>query len=394
MSPLMLRDHISLPAALLRRRRDVTNLRLAKASHRPPSKQLPFLTDIPVRSYLNQALPLSIVARDPAYRERLFESFIQVFFPDDKLDYDRVLMLPSLRAPDWERLGFLDTRWLNTHNWRLSRPAALMETLSDHLSQGSYIEIHIDEFYLPGRPCYGNAHSVHDNMLVGYDWTNRRFQLAGYGNDYEVAEFAFEDILKSFYHIPRSQLARRTLQLIKPKPGPRRGIDLNAVAAQLDDYLSSRATFNPEQMRRLKLYRKARRFSGTWGLETYTALRSYLEASAEDSTALDLRATRTLWEHKACMLARLRHLEAKNGFRDGRLFSHAYAPVEELARKVRFHAYEYNACGRNRQDLEPVADQLRRMCAIEGSVLHDVRSALKTDEGVPTENDGSRKAAR
>ena len=372
----MLKQHIGLPRALLRRRRQASDLCYAGIRGRAPRKLLSFATDIPVRSYLDHAFPLSIVSQDPKHHECLLSSFVQLFFPDDKLEYDRVLMLPSLRTVDWQQRGFLETLDMSTHSSALSRPEALVELLTDSLSQGYYAEIHIDEFFLPGRPCYRNTHSVHDNMIVGYDWPERKFHLAGYGSDYEVRLFHFEDILKAFYQMPRNQLARRLIRMVRLRDAKRSGFDLRGMVSQLRDYLESRVTVAPLEMRKARLYRKNRRFTGAWGLDAYSAFIEYIERMASQRQPLDLRATRTLWEHKACMLARLKYLEALDCFKDGRLFSYSYSPLEASAQSLRFQAYEYNACGLNQPDLDGAADELHAMREKERAVLSEVLPCL------------------
>jgi hypothetical protein len=154
-------------------------------SHLAPAIRLPFAFDIPVRSYLDHALPLSIVAGDRRCGDRVLESFIQVFFPHDKEKFDRVTMCPALGLSDWQRLGFLHV-WERTAvaAW-LKQPRALTLALIEHLADGGYIDICMDEYFLPGRPCHGRIHSVHDNMLIGYDLAAQHFLLVGYGTDYE-----------------------------------------------------------------------------------------------------------------------------------------------------------------------------------------------------------------
>lgn len=346
------------------------------AGDRPQSRVLPFTLDVPVRSYLNHAFPLSIVSRFPAHEPRLYESFIQLFFPDDKAEYDRVMMLPALATPDWARLGFMETEQMDPRDPRLRRPDALSGLLADHLARGCYVEIHIDEFFLPGRPCHGRVHSVHDNMIVGYDWPRGIFHLAGYATEYELSTVAFDDVVNGFHRAPWNERARRYLRLLTPREPEPRPFDVAAVAGQLADYLHSRPGMTPDEMRAARLYWKARRFTGRWGLDAYGAFAEYTARQVRDGKPLDLRATRTLWEHKACMLARLRYLEAADLFRGGRLFSAPYAPVEAAARLLRFAAYEHNARGCGPGPLEPAAALLRDMRATEEAVLSDALASL------------------
>jgi hypothetical protein len=349
----------------------------ASPARAPRSVSLPFKTDIPIRSYLDHALPLSIVIHDPKHLDALLSSFTQVFFPDDKQEYDRVLMLPSLRRIEWERLGFLDTLLLDTRTRAFSRPEGLCDALVHHLSQGHYVEAQIDEYFLPGRACHRKAHSVHDNMLVGYDLDARRFLVAGYGADYEIAEVGFDEVVRAFLDVPFMQRKRRLFRMIWRRDGTKGGFDLAGMADQLEDYLGSRATMSPGEMRDARLYWRSRRFTGTWGLDTYSALADYITRQIRERRALDLRATRTLWEHKVCMLARIKFLEA-HGYVDRRLsLSQSYAPVERLAKWVRFAAYEYHASERRHSSPAGLVDTLYSMRESETPVLNRLMASLR-----------------
>lgn len=344
----------------------------------PERRGLPFAIDIPIRSYLNQAFPLSIVVADPHWRSAVFGSFIQVFFPDDKLEYDRVLMLPSLYTAEWERLGFLRSCAIDTHSRSLAEPEALVRTLIAAISRDQYVEIHVDEYFLPGRPCYQKIHSVHDNMLVGYDAAQRQFQIAGYGQDYEVTTIGFHDLLRSFYYIPRRRLLDRSMRLIRRVAAGADAFDLTATITQLEDYVTSRATITSRAMRQAPPYRMVRRFTGAWGLDTYGAFIEYVTACARARRPLDLRATRTLWEHKACMRQRLVFLHDRGHLDPGRTFARAYADIEERARAVRFAAYEYNLGGAQLRAAGEMAEGLRAMRDQERAVLTEVLSSLKS----------------
>lgn len=349
------------------------------AAHVAPCTRLPFATDIPVRSYLDHALPLSIVVHNSHHVDCLLGTFIQLFFPNDKEKFDRVIMCPALGLHDWQQLGFLDVCERTAFATQLKRPADLTDAVIAHLGDGSYVDICMDEYFLPGRPCHREVHSVHDNMLIGYDLPSRRFYLAGYGTDYEVSLVEFEDVQRAFYDAPRMQRKARRLNIITPRAAAPCHLDDGRLIGQLDDYVNGRATVTPEAMRSTPPYRKARRFAGTWGLNTYDAFIEYLRRTARDRGEVDLRATRTLWEHKACMLRRLRRLEAGELVPSHHGLSQSYRFVEELARSVRFAAYEYNLD--RTVTLETSVHDLRAMKEAEEQLLREVVRLLRRHAG-------------
>jgi MGT family glycosyltransferase len=344
---------------------------------RPRQVRLPFAIDIPIRSYLDHAFPLSIVSADPDHRAALYGSFIQLFFPEEKLEYDRVLMLPSLRTPDWARLGFLDTTTMDLRSEQFGDRLRFVAWLVECLQDGVYVEAHIDEYYLTGRPSHGHTHSVHDNMIIGADLDAATFVVAGYGRDYEVAEMPFDDVWRAFAEARPGERHRRMIRRIRRSAPRRAALDRAAIAAQLDDYLSARASVSPDEMRRDRPYWRARRFSGAWGLDVYDAFVDYVAQAARQSRPLDLRATRTLWEHKTCMIGRLTYLAEHQPDAGFEALARDYAPIERLARAVRFAAYEYNAGGDADRHARGLIGSLRALGQHEPPVLRAVHARLE-----------------
>jgi hypothetical protein len=340
--------------------------------------ELPFSTDIPVRSYLNQAFPLSVVSRNPSHERALLGSFIQLFFPQEKLEYDRVLMLPGLFIEDWERLGFLETVCVNVCSGGQPDPKELLKTLVERLDSGWYADIWIDEFFLPERSSFKRVHSVHDNFIVGYDLSQQQFLIAGYASDYQVLPAGFDETLKAFYHAPWTQAHKRWLRFVTVREDASRAFDIHGVITQLGEYIHSSPSLSEDAMREANLYWKARRFAGVWGLDTHYAFGEYFKAAGLQHKALDLRATRTLWEHKACMLKRLRFLEGNGYCPLNRGFSNAYVAIQELAKTLRFVAYEYNACGLEPRHLEKMSRILADLRDSEAIILGGVYAALRS----------------
>lgn len=372
----MLRD-ATLMGAFLRPAPDLSGPGPSAPDGAPSRVALPFAIDIPVRSYLDHAFPLSIVSGNPLYRDAALSSFVQFFFPDQKLEYDRVMMLPSLGFAEWRSLGFLEAAPIDVNSRAFARPEALFHEIVGRLSRGQYLDAQIDEYFLPGRPCHQRVHSVHDNLLFGYDLERRVFLVAGYARDYETSEVPVADVLSALYLVPKAQLRRRRLVAYRPLPSEPRALDVAAVRSQLSDYLSSTASLSPAQLRRSPPYWKARRTTGRWGLSAYDAFDEYVARQLGAGAALDLRATRTLWEHKAVMRVRLERLESLGHLRPSDGLAARYAPVERLALAARFEAFEYEARGRDEGRASALRGALARMRAIETQVLGDTLRSLE-----------------
>jgi hypothetical protein len=344
---------------------------------RRESVMLPFELSVPVRSYVDQAFGLSVITARGLQLTSFPEYFVQVFFPDNKLEYDRVLMLPKLGIDELARLGELEIVEPDIESDQYADPELLVEYLGCAISDGFYVEINIDEFYIPGRPCFGKIHSVHDNMLIGQDRALGQFQIVGYGADYEAVPVGYGVIADAFQRVPWDQLAKRRLRFIRPTESGRaqRGA-LGRTISYLKDYVGSTASFSPAEMKSANLYWRNRRFTGTWGLDTYGAFEAYMDCAAQKKEKLDLRATRTLWEHKVCMRGRIELLEKECLAQSAAPLSSAYVAVEKMARLIRFQAYDYNV-SEGKLDMMSVSGQLSRMREAEKSVLTALQDSLE-----------------
>jgi hypothetical protein len=347
-----------------------------RAKDAAASAALPFVTAIPVRSYLDYAFPLSILAAvSDAYRVELFGSFIQMFVPERKEAYDRVLMVPALRTNDWCRLGHLEVESLDVETFGDGAGDALKRRVVDSISDGWYIEIHLDEYHLPSRPSYGQHHSVHDNMIIGYDEDTATVTVAGYGRDYETTEVSWSNVHRAFFRVPRAEAHKRLVRRIRGIRGKQARLNVPAVMSQLGDYVAGRVSLDESSMRREPQYRRCRRYAGTWGVQTYDVLTAYWSNAVRRGDDVDLRSTRTFWEHKALMLDRLSYLERSSCVKAVGL-AQQYAPVEQLARRVRFDAFEYMATGRQANALADVATPMRLMRQVEERVLLGLLKSL------------------
>ena len=340
---------------------------------------LPFELNVPVRSYVDQAFALSVITARGLRLNSFPEYFVQVFFPDDKLEYDRVLMLPKLGIDELARLGVLEIEEPDIESSQYADTALLLECLAGAISDGFYVELNIDEFFIPGRPCFQKIHSVHDNMLIGQDPALRQFQIVGYGSDYEVVSVGYGVIADAFQRVPWDQLSKRKLRFIRPTESARaRQGDLRRMVSYLRDYAGSAASFSSAEIKSANLYWRNRRFTGTWGLDSYAAFDAYIEGAVQKKEKLDLRATRTLWEHKVCMRSRIEFLEKEFLAQSAAPLSSAYVAVEKLARLIRFQAYDYNV-SEGRLDTTTVSGQLSQMQKAEKSILTALLASLESN---------------
>ena len=78
--------------------------------------------------------------------------------------------------------------------------AYLRQLLLCKLQEGFHVIIHLDDYYLPGKPGYQRRHFLHVNMLYGYDAKYDCLSAVGYGDDakYSQQVYSTDTILDGF----------------------------------------------------------------------------------------------------------------------------------------------------------------------------------------------------
>ncbi|MCI8371710.1 MAG: hypothetical protein HFI75_04810 [Lachnospiraceae bacterium] len=74
------------------------------------------------------------------------------------------------------------------------------------IEQNYYINLGVDEFYIPGRNDYQKRHHMHVNFLYGFDRTRKVFQLIGFDQFLKYSEIDFD----SFYYAIQREVREGT----------------------------------------------------------------------------------------------------------------------------------------------------------------------------------------
>ncbi len=114
------------------------------------------------------------------------------------------------------------------------------------------------------------------------------------------------------------------LRLFQYDPQARYDFDIHLVREHLVDLLYARNT-----SKRFRLL--ANPIDGAYGLATYDCLKHFLASFLSPPFSIDIRPAHILWEHKKCMVERLKYMETQGYIKAEDGFSIQY---DELARKT------------------------------------------------------------
>ena len=195
------------------------------------------------------------------------------------------------------------------------------------LDQGFYVYFNgIDDFYMPGKCWYGIRHMAHDGIICGYDDNDQTYSIAAYDINW----------LFNLIKIPQECLIEGLNACIKNKQyGALTAYKMreNAVIS-LDEkmILQNLKTYVDQTVDKYPLEQDG------WieGIATHDFLAMYMDKLKDGSIPaekVDWRTLRPVWEHKKCMLDRIKSIEEKRGW-DIELSS-KYAPLVDDANRAR-----------------------------------------------------------
>jgi hypothetical protein len=200
------------------------------------------------------------------------------------------------------------------------------EFIKQMLDEGLYVYCaRIDDYYIPEKSWYGIRHMAHDGIICGYDETDSTYLMAAYDTDWV---FRLIRITQSCY----MEAAQSCLE--RHEYGGITGYRAKDIDVELDeplilDYLKDHLettidTVSLESDGRVS------------GIAVYDLLAMYVDKLKDGSIPsekMDWRALRPVWEHKRCMLERLKAIEKRHDWNP--TYSEQYAPLVDEANRVR-----------------------------------------------------------
>lgn len=283
----------------------------------PFSPRLPFEFEVLAKTFLHTALPLGIICRNgKKLTGPIFEYHVQLFFPHTKFgpggDGDHFRFIPDLCAVHLAKLGYLEICPICSI---AKEQPALADTLVEKIRAGSYIHLWVDDFFVPNTKSYNVRHRRHALLLIGCDREGNRFLGVTYVRSGVLAEvwITREELVASLnmeLHALVLPNGAAQVEELRPKRDPVVGKIRGLVSAQLSDYI--RGANN------LSDYRDGGKYAfpdgsgvqivdapGSYGIQTYSAICTYLKIKSAKKETIDLRVTRLLWEHKKMLLEAL-----------------------------------------------------------------------------------------
>ena len=223
---------------------------------------------------------------------------------------------------DYETAGLWGVRLMFTTETPLAQE--LSKTMLD---DGYYVAFSgVDDYYVKGKSWYREQHFNHDGLIIGYDDDNGTLAIAAYDQRWIFTVFntpqeCFMEGLQALCE----KSSYGGIHAVKAK-NEAQELNLRAIYEAVKGYLSSDIESYP-----------LTDAGNANGIIVYDYICMYLDKLADGSIPYerrDRRIFRLIWEHKKCMLGRIRAVEEQCKW-DASL-SADYNEVVALADKIRF----------------------------------------------------------
>lgn len=276
----------------------------------------------------------------------------------------------SLSCGSIWNIPFLDKIGVCT---RVARRCAF-DIIKTMIDDGFYVEFcGVDDYYVKGKSWYKEQHFNHDGLIIGYDDENGTLFIAAYDKRWMFTVFETpQECFMEGMNVLCNKGTYGGLYAVRATNEPQK-LNIENIYNELKKYLSSNINDYPLDDPDL-----------VWGVVVYDYLCMYLDKLADGSVPherRDRRVFRLVWEHKKCMLGRIKAVEELYGW-DNKLSS-AYEKAVELANKIRFIYSKFVIKYSNRH-LENIQVLLMQIKILElnllGRFLKDIESKLNAEQ--------------
>lgn len=271
-------------------------------------KTLP-VADPPLVGYMEDAQPLSIVFTNEQSYEWIYSNYVQLVYEDPIIVNNQPLKFykPAFTGEMWDAVIPWLVEFKLTKDMLKLFNIDIIDLIIKSIDMDKYVNLLLDEYYLPYRSEYNKIHFTHDTFIYGYSEKKQEFYGMAYTkktHHYDKFSVKMKDLRKGFLNTNEGYEPRRTVKMISHKQGMSYEFNRKILLRYIDDYLSS---FDS-----LSRYSEFVKNKGgrIYGISIYEPLLTYLFNSSGRTNVIPLQI---LLEHKQLMIDRIVYIE-KNEF--------------------------------------------------------------------------------
>ena len=364
-------------------------------------KILPFKKS-PVIGFLGHAYVLGVLTNYEECMPWFYSNYIQLYISNVYINLDQyrldffpdILMIFS--GVPWLEYQSADKRALRNNNTDINK------FVMDHIDRGFYFFAYVDDFYVPDMGTYQSRHITHDIMIYGYNPEEETFNFAGFDKEqkFQFSKISFNEFDMAFNQ-PVEQDKQNYVNLFRKIDNSDKckcdlrsakcDFDLRFVIDMLSDYLYSSNSYkklrvlNSEEescghksQESLPQLFQAEFFQdeGIYGIAIYEYLIKYIDLLIDGKVGQDVRPFHILWEHKKCMVMRIKYLQY-NGYMDISSPSHDACVTLQTKAEILRNAFIRYTLTEKTEALEKMKAYLREISEMEQVILKNMIDELR-----------------
>ncbi|GBF75599.1 hypothetical protein PA598K_04017 [Paenibacillus sp. 598K] len=243
----------------------------------------------------------------------------------------------------------------------------IIDLIISFLEDGNYVDVDLNEFYVPDRRAYQKYERPHTNLIYGYDREKKVFDLVGYasGNLFRTSKLTFAQL--------RSALMRshdNNILLLKIHPYYNYGLNTKMIKRQLADHLNSTDILAHASI--------SRNYEPniSYGLAAYDCLIENYPLHQRD-----IRPLHVVYEHKKLMQIRLTHLHCEGAINDSafQLLNEGFKELEKLSIMCR-NAQLINRTSKKTKNIDKILKRIEEIKNGERDLMPVLLGALGNEK--------------
>jgi hypothetical protein len=329
-----------------------------------PVNEKPFLI-----GYTHHAYPLSITSINDNYLPWFYSNFIQLKcfkkFPDDDYFIDF----------DFYHHFYNNYPWLKTEKLEetisINNSSSIIEYIINCLQDKTYICIFLNEFYIPHSFFYKKKDFTHETLVFGYEYEEQCFHTLGFDKigQFKINKIKSSDFQLAYLNRESGRYQQRPLPIYKYQYNNHFSYKFNMenVYNLIDDYINCK---NTSEKRNLpdRLSHKEH----VYGVEVYDKLKLFYKDKSKNT---DIRPIHLFFEHKKCMVNRIKFIEDNHYINQDYSFYQDFREIVKTTSDMRniLMKYRFNNDGKI---LEKFQNNVDRMAEKEVQILKNLLKAF------------------
>lgn len=223
----------------------------------------------------------------------------------------------------------------------------IMGFIFDCIDDEQYIELIVNEFYIPGTKAYQKFDHDHGIFIYGYNKLEQIVHVRYYKNElfsdtkltFEEVENAFGNVVMTYHWCAHSKLFKK-----KSVDSVNMNVDVTRIRHSIEDLMKSRVRYRSSEYR-------------VYGMRVYQCIKEHAQ-QLDDNMAFDIRPLQIVCEHKFAMVKRL-EIATQLGWNTSTLLPR----ISDLAGQFNMLRYKFLKCilQQNRQSIPMLLSQLDQL---------------------------------